>query len=349
MINLDNCRYVVWGFKNPQNYHTHSHIHEAFYRVLKLTGKDVQWLDHMSAEMSILTPRNFSNTLFISEHAAAKQGMPILDDCFYVIHGLNNDPEMSAKMSGIKNRLSWNVYHDYSHGNPEEWERVGRPQITDVRQYGRFLRNVSPDSTKNYDRIFLAEDAPYYPKEKHMDFRWATDLVPSEIAKLTPVKFPGPTKKIHWIGTHWFVNQKELHAFDNACNENGIEFTHFGAGQNGVVTIEENIRLVRESYFAPAISGSHHLTEGYVPCRIFKNISYGQMGITNSKRVNDIFGGRLIFNPDAHALFYDAVAQLPLIPVERIQELMDYVSKNHTYLNRLDSILKAARLVLEDR
>ena len=178
-----------------------------------------------------------------------------------------------------------------------------------------------------------------------MDFRWATDLTPAEIAAQQPLSFPGPTRTINWVGTQWFVNQKELGAFKQACSENNIDFRAVGAGQNGVVSIEENIRLIRESYFAPAIVGSHHIVEGYAPCRIFKNISYGAMGVTNSKRVNDIFGGQLIYNPDPRELFYQAVAELPKIPEQRIRELMDYVAKKHTYLNRVDAILKAIRVI----
>lgn len=341
MINLNDCKYVVWGYTYPQNYRTHTHIHHGFYRALLLTRKKVLWLDHSSD----LTGIDFSDTMFISEHAAAKLDMPIRDDSFYVIHGLNDDPELSAAMFHVKNRLSWNVFHDFSHGNSNRWD--GKPLMT-VYDYDRFLDRGVPDVDCNFERVFLGEDAPFYPKEKHMDFRWATDLVPSEIAATVPVKFPG-SPIINWIGTQWFVNEKELTSFKKACDENSINFSAIGAGQNGVVTIEENIKLVRESYFAPAISGSHHLREGYAPCRIFKNISYGTMGVTNSKRVNDLFDRKLIYNPDPYELFYQAKEELPKVTPEQIRSLMNHVSKNHTYLNRLDVIKTAAKFIMEDR
>lgn len=346
MINLDNPRqWVVWGFTKEHNYCTHSHVMEGFYRALKLTGKNVLWLDHSSD----LTGVDFSDTFFISEHRAALSGMPIRDDGFYCIHGLNNDPEMFAKISHIKNRLSHNVYHDYSHGNPEQWLRQGCPQIKTVVEYEAFLANQEPDGARNWERIFLAEDTPYYPREKHMDFRWATDLLPHEIEANKPGIVLANNKVIWWIGTQWFVNQKELSEFKQASSDSGIDFRAVGAGQNGVLSMEDNINLVRESYLAPAISGSHHITEGYAPCRIFKNISYGRMGITNSARVNAIFGGKLIYNPNCYDLFYDAQEQLKSLEVSRIHELMDEVAAKHTYLNRIDSILKAAKLVLEDK
>jgi hypothetical protein len=342
LINLDNPRYIVWGFRSPDLFHTHSFIHSGFYRTLKLTGHDVQWLDHHCDISKV----DFGDSVIISEHGAAKAGLPIVDSSFYVIHGMNDDPELREKMKGHKNRLSWNVFHDVSHGNSDRWK--GQPLET-VEAYNEFLKGGIPDSENKFDRVFLAEDTPFYINERHLDFRWATDLIPSEIEANKPGIVLTGNKVIHWIGTQWFVNAHELGEFKRACSENGVEFKASGAGQNGVVSIQDNIRLVRESYFAPAIIGSHHLTEGYISCRTFKNISYGRMGITNSKRANDIFGGRLIYEPDPYKLFYVAQEQLQSLPVEKIHELMDYVSANHTYINRIDSILKAARLVMEMR
>lgn len=328
MINLDNCRFVVWGFKNT--YHTHAHIHEAFYRTLLKMGKSAQWLDHKDD----LTKIDLSDTFFITEHDAAKQGMPIRDDCFYIIHGLNDDQTLHPQISHLKNRLSWNVYHDFSHvygtqGNPTNNKTIGVPLT---------------------DQMWLDEDTPFYPKEKHMDFRWATDLVPEEIEKNKPnEKWASKSSKvINWVGTVWQVNAYELSSFHKACEQNGIDFKPIGAGQRGIVSIEENIRLVRESYLAPAIVGSHHITEGYAPCRAFKNISYGMMGITNSPRVNSIFNNKLIFDSDPYRLFGTAVGAMEQIQLHDIIALMDEVAKKHTYVNRIDCIMQAARLIMEE-
>lgn len=326
-FDLNTCRYVVWGMKPENNhYSTHSHVHHAIFRALKHLRPNSLWLDSGDDLSGI----NFENTLFISEHNAAKRGIPISSSSFYVVHGLNDDPDCRELFQDYK-RLSWNVFHDTSHvynsrGNPF-FEKSPPPPLT--------------------DQIWLAEDTPFYPNERHMDFRWATDLLPHEIEANKPKEILGKySRVIWWVGTQWHVNQKELNEFSRACYENGIEFKCVGAGQNGVVSIEENIRLVRESFFAPAISGSHHLTEGYAPCRIFKNISYGQMGITNSARVNQLFGGdKLIFHPDPYELFYHARATLKDVSIEHLHMLMDEVAQKHTYLNRLENVFKAVRFL----
>src|ERR1043166_9106316 len=95
-FNLKTCKYVVFGFKNA--YHTHSHIHEGIYRALLNTGNEVYWLD----QADNINGYDFSNTLFIGEHAAVDSyywpstnerisRMPIRDDCFYLIHGDRNE------------------------------------------------------------------------------------------------------------------------------------------------------------------------------------------------------------------------------------------------------------------
>jgi len=336
VIDLDSCKFVVWGFRTL--YRTHTHIHAGFFRTLQGMGKDAQWLDAGDDISGI----DFSNTFFITEHEEARRGMPLRDDCFYTVHGLSDDAALKEQMAGIKNRLSWNVYHDFSHFV------VGAGCVSHGSSDYVQKMNEIVDSFTLADVIELDEDVMFYPREKHIEFRWATDLLPEEIHKNKPQKvFRDTSDVIHYIGTLWFVNQTEIAAFKRACDENKIRFEMSGAGQNGVVTREDNEKLVKDSYMAPAISGSHHLTEGYAPCRIFKNISYGQYGITNSARVQKIFGGKLIFNPDPYKLFYEARERLQSTSLDDLYKLMDEVAAKHTYVNRINNILTAARLILQ--
>ena len=347
MINLDSPNSVIiWGFKHPERYHTHSHIHEGFFRAAKhLWGDRAYWLD----DKDDLSKVDFRDSLIITEHEAAKRGMPIEESSFFVIHGMNNDKVLVDKMSHITKKLSWNVFHDYSHGNTFR----NCTNSVELADYSEFLKGLKPgppkDSEVDANRVYISEDFYYYPNERNMDFRWATDLLPHEIEEnKKSVRIWNPDSKvIHYVGSLWFCNEKEISAFQRVCNDNQIEFRPVGAGQRGVVSIEENIRLVRESHFSPAIVGTHHCVEGYLCCRILKNVSYGMAGITNSKRVNDIFDGKLIFNEDPYQLFHDARNQLPNWTVERVQELMDIVKNRHTYVQRFESILKTAKLVME--
>ena len=328
MIDLNTCKYLIWGYKNV--YHTHSHIHEGFYRTLKKMGKNVEWMD----ESFELKNYDITNTLVITNHdclydagywpwsVRRVSSLPISEEAFYVVHGSNDHAETREIFYGKSNHLSWNVYNDRS------------AQLTST--YGIPLTQT----------VFLAEDTPFYPEQRHLEFRWATDLVPEEIEMNKPKELLSLKNTIiNWVGTIWQVNGEEISQFIKACKEDGVEFKHIGAGQKGVVSIEENIKLVRESYMAPAISGTHHLTEGYAPCRIFKNISYGQFGITNNKRVQDIFNGNLIYNPDPYKLYYEAKERLSSISVKELHDLMDFVAENHTYINRINAAIEAIKIL----
>ena len=332
MINLDNCRYLIWGYKNV--YHTHSHIHEGFYRALKLSGKDVQWLD--SADD--ISNMDLSNTLIITNHDCVnnsywpwskpiKSILPISDECFYAIHGLNDHPELLDVFRNRKNYISWNVLS--------------------MRAMRSSLGLSAMEPMQN--EILMGDDAPFDLDRKHLEFRWATDLLPFEIEQNKPSEMLSLKRPIiNWVGTIWHVNKIELSEFSRACKEDGVTFVQIGAKENSHVSIEDNIKLVRDSYMAPAISGTHHLTEGYAPCRIFKNISYGQFGVTNNKKVNEIFGGKLIYNPDPYKLYFEAKERLQSIRVEELYELMDEVASKHTYLNRIEFLIKASKMIIEN-
>jgi hypothetical protein len=336
MINLDTCKIIVYGFTKENHYHTHSHIHEGFARAAKFMRPGSKWIDQSSANLS---EEDLTNTLFITEHGPGKN-IPIRPDNFYVVHGLNDNKPARDHFFQTPHRLSWNVYHDYSHvygtqGNPVNDRVIGVP-LTDC--------------------MWIGEEVPLYPNERHLDFRWATDLLPHEIEANKPSgknyeegKYMAVglnNKRIWYIGTQWWVNQRELNQFAKACQEDSCDWKVVGAGQNGVISVEENAKLVRESYFAPALSGSHHLTEGYVPCRIFKNISYGMYGVTNNRRAHQVLGNTCIFHPDPYRLYFEARDQLRSRRVEDLWAQMDLVKEKHTYVNRINSILKAARITI---
>ncbi len=211
--------------------------------------------------------------------------------------------------------------HNNIQGGRERFERL------DVLPYG----------------VRLAGIPEFDPNGLSVNIPWATDLLPHEIEANKPsTVFQSRSKVVNYVGSVWSVNRKEIDAFANACFDNGINFSQVQGG----VSIEDNVRLIRESYMAPAIVGSGHPV-GYLPCRIFKNISYGQFGVTNSSYVNDLFEGRLVYNSDTYGLFFDARERLAKTPLSELHSLMDYVAKNHTYINRIDTLIHGARMILE--
>lgn len=308
MFDIETCKWIIWGAKSQ--YNTFGHVHEAFLRALKHLGKDAQWLDYGDDVSNI----DFSNTLFIGMNCVL-QGMPQRKDCFYVIHNIQGDPRQGY-FDGLK-----------------------------LLPYGIHI------STNRYDSrvIELAPQVFFDPVTPSLVMRWGTDLLPHEIEANKPAAaFNSESRVFNYIGTVDGMKQYYLEGFKRACAENGIEYRHYGGYSGGpIVTIDEHIRLIKESYICPAIQGRDQVEQGYVSCRLFKNISYGQMGITSSVYANELFGGKLICNPDGYRLFYDARERLQSMPVSELHNLMDEVSKSHTFLNKIDGIIKAIKMLSE--
>lgn len=104
------------------------------------------------------------------------------------------------------------------------------------------------------------------------------------------------------------------------------------------MSIEQNEELTRTSFTSPALQDNIQVKKRYIPCRIFKNISYGKMGITNNPAVNELFDNRLIYDSNLNNLFQKMIEFEMNPDNEKRKELMEYVRDNHTYLNRINTI-----------
>ena len=121
----------------------------------------------------------------------------------------------------------------------------------------------------------------------------------------------------------------------------GIEFQHFGPySQYGLMTEEQNQELIKNSFAAPALQFKWQVDNEYIPCRIFKNISYGKMGITNNKAVHDLFHQKTLYSADLEDLARQTYEFEQNPDKARIKELMIEVRDKHTYVSRIEMILK---------
>ena len=111
------------------------------------------------------------------------------------------------------------------------------------------------------------------------------------------------------------------------------------------ISPEQNVDFVRKAYLAPTLVGQWQCDNGYIPCRIFKNISYGQFGITNSEAVYTLFNKKIVYNEDCHQLFYDAIEYAKNLDINDLYDQMDFVKNKHTYINRIDTLIWFLALV----
>ena len=302
---------VIWGRKFDG--HTHSYIHYGFHRAFQHLGYKTHWID-IDSEGNIkdnLANIDFANSLFIIQ--AFDNNLPIRDDSFYIIHNLEETKYQSLKENG--HCIALQVYtHD----------------CLDRKE-------TKLDNCMYYD---IKQPVIYLP--------WATDLLPHEIEankrRILDIKKEHVATFVGCIYGESFGNQIQIDSFKRACTENKIEFKQEGACST---SMEDNIRCVQKALLAPAIQGEWQCQQGYIPCRIFKNISYGAMPITNSKTVWELFDKKIIYNPNPYQLGLEAIQHLKTWNMEVQYKLMDLVKEKHTYLNRIETLFQFFEMVSE--
>jgi hypothetical protein len=276
----------------------HQHTNSYVYASFYKAFKSMGFEAYWLNERSDVSGMDFADTLFVTE-GQHDGNIPIRDDCKYVLHNCNPD---KYRPLAYENKLMLQVYTD----DVLQWETEKLDDGTFFSRSGRGLFQS-----------------------------WATDLLPDEI-DLAWADLPRK-REIHWVGTlcgGQFGNIDEVGRFRDTARAHGIQFHHHPPGST---SFEDNKRLIQESYMAPAIHGTWQAQKGYIACRIFKNISYGHLGVTNCKAAYDLFHQKIVFCNDTDQLFYEAEKRLG--DKAGIVEMMKLVRDKHTYVNRVKSIL----------
>lgn len=168
---------------------------------------------------------------------------------------------------------------------------------------------------------------------------WATDLLPNEI-DVNINNNEVDLSKIYWIGSMGdgiFGNIEELTPFIEKCKSNNIDFIHSDPWSKPK-SFEENRNLIINSLLAPTIVGTWQKENGYIPCRIFKNISYGKIGLTNSTAIRDMFGDMVYYSDNTAELFDIGREKIANFDKKQMQKAIDFVKNEHTYINRCNFI-----------
>ena len=205
----------------------------------------------------------------------------------------------------------------------------------DLRIANHINLQVYTTDVFNRETEKLESDLTFWENKTKTLFQpWATDLLPQEIGSIDPKSFV-ETNDVNWVGTVNHGEQgnlDELLKYSKLCENEGLSFKH-----TQYVSVEDNIRIMRSSRHTPAIQGAWQVEKGYVPCRAFKNISYGCWTETNSKTVADLLG--LNFHESIESLYSASEKKHKHHSSSEIREKMNLVSDKHTYVNRLKSML----------
>lgn len=310
-------RIIIWGAKSDTG-HTHSFTHNGFYRAAKYLGVDVFWLDNRDQ----VAPDLFDDALIITEHFIATT-IPI-----------SNDLPLRKTSTYIVNYLG-NVTNNRTHYA----DRVGR--IIDLR----FSNNWNDSNWKydfqpwKYQRIPDSVSFFEGDKNENLYMTWATDLLPTEIdfdARFTPFKEPNYAI---FCGTIREDNKSVFEPFIRACNDSNVPFMYNNPWHRQMSS-EEMRKWIIESFLPLEVRSQFHLDNGYIPCRSIKNVSYGALGLTNSRAVYEFFEREIAYSPDSYELFHIAKSmQTDTKTKNLILNQMKRVKEKHTYVNRVKDMI----------
>ena len=245
---------------------------------------------------------NFENCIFLTEDQSQKK-IPLIKSSKYILHHTKIDKY-------IDNGLNFINLANY---------------LSDCQ------KGLSPYHKGN--TVEKINDYCFFDNKTNTIYQpWATDLTKEEINNISPIISVG-TDLINYVGVS-HDNRKEISSFSNKCSLEGKKFNIISN-----VSDNDNKKLIRESYLSVDIRGPWHKECGYLPCRVFKNISYGRLTGTNSKHVKEIFGDYVVYSENVSDLYDKLVQTSKTVTSDFIKESMIYISENHTYENRINNLI----------
>jgi hypothetical protein len=321
---------IVWGAKLDTG-HTHGFIHEAIVRAVKHMNIETYWLDNRDN----VGDEFFDDAIIITEQwlvfaNGASNKLPLRKSSCYLVHYLGNKGPVEGNPGA-------SMYLD----------RVGK--LIDFR----FASNWGIDGIedKNYAYKFEPEkyqrisDTAYYEKDsdydKYYDI-WATDLLPHEFD--FEARFTEQKRQAFFCGTIREDNYPAFEPFIKKCEEHKIPFIYNTPYQQQLPTSEIR-RMITSSLLPLDCRPPNHIANGYIACRAIKNISYGALGLTNSKHTYDLFDGEIAYAADSGDLF-DIAREMQEEPKTKdlILNQMKKIQEKHTYINRVTDIITAAEI-----
>ncbi len=286
---------VIWGL--PIHSHTHSYIHDCFFKAFQSMGIEAEWVLDTSKKIE---NSSLDNSLVIVCGVDCKT-LSVNDSAFYVLHNVDDH-----RFRQNENYMTLQVYTKDTLLPERKAEKLGA--FTYWQQDSRCL---------------------YQP--------WATDLLPEEMI-YEPVPAPEINRAVNWVGSITDGpqgNLQQLQEYAQALHSRlGIQVqAHRGVGR------EEMIRLIRSSNQAPAIVAGWQKEYMYVPCRIFKNISYGQPTFSNSPVISELCGD-FFYEEDCAKLALKNSEYLNNRDIKKESETIQLIKENHTFVNRCQTIIQ---------
>jgi len=293
---------VIWGLKSQ--WHTHRFVFNAYYKTLKKYGVPVIWVDDKKENQKVIEKNDLIFT------ASGMHGKMV--------------PEKKS-LSDYNVPIRDDVYYCLHAEKDYFIEKINPEKRLELKYFS--------NEAENFEKIY---EAVHYDKITRTLYQpWGTNLLPEEFKKPT---FSN-SKFVFWIGSIWndknnHGNIEEIAKLKQVLSNNKIFFIHLRFVPNFVNTL-----LVRLSRLAPAIGGRRQVEINYLPDRMFKNISYGQLGFSNIKKFDAIFKDCNIYDTDMEKMI-EKILKLTKKEYLDIVNKQQEVCKKYTTAEHLNNIFK---------
>jgi hypothetical protein len=319
---------IIWGY--PLDTHTMGYVYYGFFKAFKHMGYDVYWFN--DADFPRTDAFDYSKSVFITE-GKCDNNVPVIDSNMYIINACIN-PYKYIKSGARLVDLRYHVAH--LHESVYDYELADRPvDPISSKSYTLYENKASP---KELNATFRTEHiAPY----EALYMFWATDLLPEEINFEDRFVSPTIPYETTFFGTIADGNKSQIQRYALGCASNGVTLK-WNNPWSTPVSLEQVREITKYSVIANDIRGdgdpnNSHKRMGYVGCRIFKNISYGKVGVTNSERIKNLFGEYILYSSDEKECAEIAFQNKD--NYDYIFKQMKWVAENHTYINRVQDFL----------
>jgi hypothetical protein len=208
------------------------------------------------------------------------------------------------------------------------------PQNTITLQV--YTNSAETDSGEQWDEVTI------FGRDRRTLYQpWGTDLLYEDFKIPTLSRLP----IMFWVGSIWNNEQNqgnlsEIAELRRALKNHGIRFTRLCWRVPNWV----NVLAVRRSRIAPAIAGAWQVENDYLPCRMFKNISYGQLGVTNVRKFSDLLGDSFVPGETIEELV-DRALSLSRSEYRELASAQQERIRRHTYREKLENICRALALI----
>jgi hypothetical protein len=242
------------------------------------------------------------DTLVICPNMAAKH-LPIVKDAYYCLHNFHTVETDYHNILDPSHNIRLQVYTDDAKKADQKWNVV--------TYFDTKTRTL------------------YQP--------WGTNLMPDKFMEPVHSKLP----IMFWVGSIWndennHGNLTEIAELRRILKKHKLIFKQLRNVSDWV-----NVLAVRHSRIAPAIGGRIQVEGNLCPCRMFKNISFGQLGISNIKKFNEILGDTSVYEDTMEATIDRALNLDPTTYKELTAAQQKIIARDHTYVSKIAKILRA--------